>query len=215
MSWEARKVRKDGTVLWVRETGKAMLMKERPVILIVCEDITERKRLENRLAEAQRISHTGSFAYDVAGRRLIYSSEEHHRLFGFDPAAGMPAPKDWALRIHPDDRARAVQTMEQRLRERTDYEVDFRIVLPDGTFKYIHSISHAVLSPSGDLVEIVGTSTDVTDRRRAEYLTQQVFERSPDLVGILGRGLPVSAGQSDVRDVLGNRGREGHRDAYP
>jgi len=187
MSWEARKVRKDGTVLWVRETGKAMLMKERPVILIVCEDITERKRLENRLAEAQRISHTGSFAYDVAGRRLIYSSEEHHRLFGFDPAAGMPAPKDWALRIHPDDRARAVQTMEQRLRERTDYEVDFRIVLPDGSLKYIHSISHAVLSPSRDLVEIVGTSTDVTDRRRAEYLTQQVFERSPDLVGILGR----------------------------
>jgi PAS domain S-box-containing protein len=186
MSWEARKVRKDGTVLWVRETGKAMLMKERPVILIVCEDITERKRLENHLAEAQRISHTGSFAYDVAGRRLIYSSEEHHRLFGFDPAAGMPAPKDWALRIHPDDRERAVQTMEQRLRERTDYEVDFRIVLPDGTFKYIHSISRAVLSPSGDLVEIVGTSTDVTDRRRAEYLTQQVFERSPDLVGILG-----------------------------
>ena len=187
MSWEARKVRKDGTMLWVRETGKATLMKERPAILIVCEDITERKRLENRLAEAQRISHTGSFAYDVAGRRLIYSSEEHHRLFGFDPAAGMPAPKDWALRIHPDDRARAVQTMEQRLRERTDYEVDFRIVLPDGSLKYIHSISHAVLSPSRDLVEIVGTSTDVTDRRRAEYLTQQVFERSPDLVGILGR----------------------------
>src|SRR5215470_16588085 len=158
MSWEARKVRKDGTVLWVRETGKAILMKERPVILIVCEDITERKRLENHLAEAQRISHTGSFAYDVAGRRLIYSSEEHHRLFGFDPAARMPAPKDWALRIHPD-----------------------------GTLKYIHSISHAVSSPSRDLVEIVGTSTDVTDRRRAEYLTQQVFERSPDLVGILGR----------------------------
>src|SRR5262249_31866854 len=105
---------------------------------------------------------------------------------------------------------------------------DFRIVLPDGTLKYIHSISHAVLSPSHDLVEIVGTSTDVTDRRRAEYLTQQVFERSPDLVGILGRdyryrratthseaGLGRSAGQSDVRDVLGNRGREGHRDAYP
>src|SRR5262249_5731040 len=105
-TWEARKVRKDGTVLWVRETGKAMLMKERPVILIVCEDITERKRLENHLAEAQRISHTGSFAYDVSCRRLIYSSEEHHRLFGFDPAARMPAPKDWAGRINPDDRER-------------------------------------------------------------------------------------------------------------
>jgi PAS domain S-box-containing protein len=145
------------------------------------------RRSEAYLAEAQRISHTGSFAYDVASRRLIYSSEEHHRLFGFDPAAPMPAPKDWAQRIYADDRERAIERMEQTLRERTDYEVDFRIVHPDGTIKHIHSVSHAVLSPSGDLVEIVGTSTDVTERKQAEYLIGQVFERSPDLVAILGR----------------------------
>src|SRR5262249_60711217 len=127
----------------------------------------------------------------------------------------MPAPKDWALRIHPDDREKAIQTMEQRLRERPDYEVDFRIVLPDGTLKYIHSISHAVLSPSGDLVDIVGTSTDVTDRRRAEYLTQQVFERSPDLVGILGRDYRYRRGQPELRTVCGSAAGEVARGDNP
>jgi PAS domain S-box-containing protein len=162
--------------------------------LIVSGLVTRRKRVEQALqwseaylADAQRISHTGSFAYDVASRRLLHSSEEHHRLFGFDPSAGMPSLNDWIQRIHPDDREMATRTMEETLRERRDYEVDFRIVHPDGTIKHIHSVSHGVLSPSGDLVEIAGTSTDVTERRQAEYLIGQVFERSPDLVAILGR----------------------------
>jgi PAS domain S-box-containing protein len=194
MSWEARKLRKDGTVLWVRETARGMLIKQQPVLLIVCEDITDRKRAEQSLrrsegylADAQRISRTGSFAYDVARRRMVHSSDEHHRLFGFDPAAGMPATGDWPWRIHPDDREKAVDAMLQTLREQMDYEVDFRTIHPDGTIKYIHSMSHAVLSPSGDLVEIRGTSTDITDLKRAEYLAEHVFETIPDIVSIVGR----------------------------
>jgi PAS domain S-box-containing protein len=138
-------------------------------------DIEDRKRVEQSLrrsesylADAQRISRTGSFAYDVARGRMVHSSEEHHRLFGFHPAEAMPAPGDWTQRIHPDDRKKAVDAMLQTLRERTDYEVDFRTIHPDGTIKYIHSVSHAVLSPSSDLVEIRGTSTDVTERQQAE-----------------------------------------------
>ena len=191
-------------------------------------DIEDRKRAEQclqrseaYLADAQRISRTGSFAYDVGSGRLIHSSEEHHRLFGFDPAAGMPASAEWALRIHPDDREKAIDAMVQRLREQKDYEVDFRTVHPDGTAKYIHSMSHAVLSPSGDLVEIVGTSTDVTEQKRAEYLIGQVFDRSPDLVGILGRDYRYRRGNATyekwrgiapekligmhIRDVVGKK----------
>jgi PAS domain S-box-containing protein len=144
MSWEARKVRKDGTLLWVRETAKAMSIKQRPMILIACEDITDRKqaeqslrRSESYLAEAQRISRTGSFAYDLVSGRMVHSSEEHHRLFGFDPAAGMPAPRDWRQRIHPNDRAKAIDGMIQCLREQPDYEVDFRTVHPDGMVRHI------------------------------------------------------------------------------
>jgi PAS domain S-box-containing protein len=157
-------------------------------------DIEERRRAEQALqrseaylAEAQKISHTGSWAYDVANRRVIYSSEEHHRLFGFDPAAGMPGLDDWVRRIHPDDRETVKQTMQRTIRDRRDYELEHRVVHPDGTIKFIHTVGHPVFSPSGDLVEVVGTSTDITDRKREEYLTEQVSARLPDLVAIVGR----------------------------
>jgi PAS domain S-box-containing protein len=145
------------------------------------------RRSEAYLAEAQKITHTGSWAYDVATRRVTYSSEEHHRLFGFDPAAGMPGAGDWVRRIHPDDRETAIQTMEQTIRDRRHYELEHRVVHPDGTIKFVHTIGHPVFSPSGDLVEVVGTSTDITERKRADYLRDQVSARLPDLVAIIRR----------------------------
>jgi PAS domain S-box-containing protein len=157
-------------------------------------DIEDRKRAEQALqrseaylAEAQKISHTGSWAYDVANRRMTYSSEEHHRLFGFDPAAGMPGAGDWVRRIHPDDREKAIQAMEQTIRDRRDYELEHRVVHTDGTIRFIHTVGHPVSSPSGHVAEVVGTSTDITDRKREEYLTEQVSERLPDLISIIGR----------------------------
>jgi PAS domain S-box-containing protein len=145
------------------------------------------RRSEAYLAEAQSISHTGSWAYDVATRRVTYSSDEHHRLFGFDPAAAMPDVGDWMRRIHPDDRKTVTETMEQTIRDRRDYELEHRIVHPDGTIRFIHTVGHPVLRASGDVVEVVGTSTDITDRKREEYLTEQVSEHLPDLVSIIGR----------------------------
>ena len=110
----------------------------------VVTDIEDRKRAEEALrrserylAEAQRLSHTGSWAIDVASRRGIHSSEEHHRLFGFEPGADMPPWEDWVQRIHPEDRERIVATMEQGIRERTDFEMDYRTVHPDGTIRYV------------------------------------------------------------------------------
>jgi PAS domain S-box-containing protein len=162
--------------------------------LSLSAEMSRRKRIEEDLrrseaylAEAQKITHTGSWAYDVANRRVTYSSEEHHRLFGFNPAAGMPGAGDWVRRIHPDDRETAIQTMEQTIRDRRGYELEHRVVHPDGTIKFVHTIGHPVFSPSGDLIEVVGTSTDITDRKREEYLTEQVSERLPDLVSIIGR----------------------------
>jgi len=145
------------------------------------------RRSEAYLAEAQKITHTGSWAYDVATRRVTYSSEEHYRLFGFDPAAGMRDAGDWARRIHPDDRKTAIQTMEQTIRDRRHYELEHRVVHPDGTIKFVHTIGHPVFSPSGDLVEVVGTSTDITERKQADYLREQVSARLPDLVAIIRR----------------------------
>src|SRR5262249_4443520 len=111
---------------------------------------------------------TGSWAFDVASRRIIHSSEEHHRLFGFDPAAAMPTWDDWVQRIHPDDRGRTMENIENKIREPADFTLDCRAIHPDGTIRHIHAVGHPVWSRKGDLVEVVGTSIDVTERKRAE-----------------------------------------------
>jgi PAS domain S-box-containing protein len=138
-------------------------------------EISQRKRTEEHLrrseaylAEAQRLSHTGSWAFNLATRQVIHSSEEHHRLFGFDPREGLPVWEDWVRRLHPEDRERTMETIAQRIREPTDFELDCRTTHPDGTIKYIHALGHPVLNPSGDLVGFVGTSVDITERKQAE-----------------------------------------------
>jgi NO-binding membrane sensor protein with MHYT domain/signal transduction histidine kinase len=126
------------------------------------------RRSETYLAEAQRLSHTGSWAFNVATRQFTHSSEEHHCLLGFDPGARMPAWEDLVRRFHPADKESTVGTIEKSIYERTGFELDYRIVHPDGTIKYIHASGHPVLNPSGALVEFVGTSIDMTEHRRAE-----------------------------------------------
>ena len=137
-------------------------------------DIEDRKQAEESLrrseaylAEAQRLTHTGSWALNVATGEPIYSSEEHSRLYGFRPASG-PSMQAFQLRIHPEDRDRSREAFDRAVGERTDYEMDYRVVLPDGTIKFIHAIGHPVFNAAGDLVEYIGTSMDVTERRQAE-----------------------------------------------
>ena len=71
-------------------------------------------------------------------------------------------------RIHPDDRDRVSEEAQEALRQKRDYKIEFRIVLPDGTVKYLEAIGHHVFSAHGELVEVVGTNVDVTERKRAE-----------------------------------------------
>ena len=128
------------------------------------------RRSESYLAEAQRLTHTGSWAWQVAGRDALHLSEEWYRLYGFDPEKGPPAWEERLQCIHPEDRAKWQGAIDRAIAETSGYEVEFRILLPDGTVKYIHTVGHPVLNASGDLVEFVGSSTDITERKRAEVL---------------------------------------------
>jgi PAS domain S-box-containing protein len=128
------------------------------------------QRSEAYLAEAQKFTHTGSWAWRVAGRDALHLSEEWYRIYGFDPEDGLPAWEKRLQRIHPEDRAKWEEATDRAIGEKSDYDVEYRIVLPGGTVKYIHTVGHPVLNASGDLVQFVGSLMDITERKRAEVL---------------------------------------------
>src|SRR6267378_137097 len=152
-------------------------------------DIEDRKRAEEALrrsesylAEAQRLTRTGSWAWNVATRQSVYWSQENYRLFGFDPEGGIPSDEVLYQRIHPEDRDRVGrETILQSLDEGAHFDADFRIVLPGGAIKYVRSTGHPVRNISGDLLEYVGASIDVTERKRADEERERLRQLQADL----------------------------------
>jgi PAS domain S-box-containing protein len=143
------------------------------------------QRSEAYLAEAQRLTHTGSWAWRVAGGDALHLSEEWYRIFGFNPENGPPAFEQLLQRTHPEDRAKWKEAIDRAIDRKSDYEVEFRILPPNATTKYIHTVGHPVLNASGDLVQFVGSSTDITERKRAEHATRllaAIVESSHDAI---------------------------------
>src|SRR5580692_3895712 len=166
-------------------------------------DITERKqreealrRSEGYLAEAQKLTHTGSWAVRVpqmenaqreAGQELAaiprfgwdasYWSKEMYQIFCLDPGPTPPPFVEVVRRFHPEDASYNTLVVEQAVRDRTDFEIDYRLPLPNGAVKYIHVVGHPVLNASGDVVELVGTAMDVTEQHEARAALQTAFEQ--------------------------------------
>src|SRR2546425_4676337 len=165
-------------LIYERKRAEGELRQARDELeLKVAERTAELRRSEAYLAEAQRLTHTGSWALDIATGELTHSSEENFRLFGFDPQSDRPSTDEFRQRIHAEDRGRVRDIVDKAARERMDFEVDYRVVLPDGTVKCIHAVSHPVFSASGDLVQFVGTVMDVTERKRAEEELRESEQR--------------------------------------
>ncbi len=134
-------------------------------------DIEERKQAEEALrrseaylADAQRITHTGVWAGDRDSKPLYWSAEVY-RIFGFDPQHGLPTAEQALERIHPDD---FDKFQRATINEKGYLESEYRIVLPDGTLKYVFGSAHPVLDRNGGIVEVVGVIVDITERKRAE-----------------------------------------------
>jgi len=176
-------------------------------------DIDDAKKAEDRLrrseanlAEAQRLTHCGVSVYNET--TLLYASEEIYRIWGFDPAQGVPSLEAMWQRVHPDDLAQVQRGWDKK----PNYSLAYRIVLPDGTVKHLESIGQPVRSESGELKEFVTTQIDVTERKRAEeaireseYKLRQIIETVPTFLWSTETDGKVSYVNQRILDYCGVR----------
>jgi PAS domain S-box-containing protein len=195
-----RITRPDGEVRYIRCVGVPVVENEsRKKYVGSAIDVTEHelvtqelRRREAYLAEAQRLSRTGSFGWKPDSGELVWS-DETYRIFEYD-IARRPTIESVVLRVHPQDRMLAQRVLDGASRAGTDFEHEYRLLLPDGRVKHVHAIAHAVQNASGDR-EFVGAVTDVTERKAAEEKIQeqemelrQILDLAPQHVAVFGPG---------------------------
>src|SRR5882672_3171767 len=178
---EHRIRRADGVYRWFQVRGRPLRDIEGRMVrwYNLVTDIDELKKTDEKLRrseecllEAQRLSHTGSWQHDVVSG-MVTISPEILQIFGSNPDEDTSNAEFWFNRIHPEDRRIIQQVFERSESQKTDYQADYRIVLPDGTIKHLHVIGHAVLNESGNLMKYVGTTMDVTEAKQAEAKIRQ------------------------------------------
>jgi len=177
-------------------------------------DIHDRRQVEERLRrseaylqEAQRLGHIGCFVRDMSSR-ITFVSAELLRIFGLcsdhDATSGPCADQEGASReilfempdndalidrIHPEDRP-LLEAMKNRSSSATNaYELEYRVVRPDGSIRHCHHVAHPVFAASGELVEYVGTIMDVTERKRAAEVLQRSKNRFRAMVEKSAEGI--------------------------
>jgi PAS domain S-box-containing protein len=186
-----RIIRSDGEQRYIRCFGIPVLEGEvLKGFLGTAIDITEQElltqELERRqayLSEAQKLTQTGSWAWRVSDRRALHLSAESYRIYAINPDQGATW-ENRAERIHPDDRDKWKNMIERAIQERSDYDIEFRIIWPNGTVKWLHTVGHPIFSASGDLEQFVGSSTDITERKSAEQEHEKLRQLEADLAHI-------------------------------
>src|SRR5437773_6239993 len=156
-------------------------------------EIAERKRAEEKLrgseaflAEGQRISRTGTWSWNVASGKATWS-EEHYRIFGFDPEKTKASFQLFMETVHPEDRSFIKQGLDEAIRERSGFDLEFRIALSDGSIKHVQGVGRPALGPSGEVESYIGTTVDISERKRGETL----FSGEKRLLEMIATGVPL------------------------
>ncbi len=169
---EYRIVRPDGEVRNVVERAEATARIDGRVheYLGMFQDVTERKRAELEMAQAQRIARVGSFRWDAVENKPIDFSDEFARIYGRsrEAIAALGDPELTELVVHPDDRERVLQVYAKSLVSSELYELEYRILTPDGKIRHVIERAEPALVVDGEIREYLGTLQDVSERERAE-----------------------------------------------
>src|SRR5437660_2786179 len=200
---EAIRQRKDGVPLDVSVVARGISLGfGHMVFYLIYRDITERKKAERELrrsegylAEAQKLTHTGSWAWNVR-TGVLFWSREIFSIYDYEYQEMGPTWPQFLERVHPEDRPVVEGIFRRAQLDKTDYDASYRIVLPDGSIKHIFSIGHQFLNQSGELVEFVGTSMDVTEQWKARTELEKAFEE------IKQRTEAARRSERELRDVV-------------
>jgi C4-dicarboxylate-specific signal transduction histidine kinase len=149
------------------------------------------RRSEAFLAEGQRISHTGSWSWNVATGQ-VHWSEEHFLIFGFSAGEVTPSQDLLLSRVHTDDRPVVERMLESAARGAASFDCEYRIVLPDEQIKYVRSVGHFSVNPGG-LLECVGSVMDVTGHHQAQASLQGAFDKIQSLKDQLSRATQIAS----------------------
>lgn len=198
---EHRLLMPDGSVRYVHSVGRAERHSSGSVELVgAVTDVTavretERKlrRSEAYLAEAQRLSKTSSWAWDVRRREFVYRSPELYNLFELDSKQVLPT-RPLHDHVVPEDRGRVLEIEQQAIRDKEGFETDFRVELPDGSIKYVHAVGRPLVDGDGEVVELVGTLIDTTGQYRANEKLKNAFDeikRSEDRLRLVVDTIPA------------------------
>jgi PAS domain S-box-containing protein len=173
----------------------------------VAERTADLRRSDAYLAEAQRISHTGSFGWDISSGEIFWS-EETFRIFEYDQSA-QPSEELVFRRTHPEDRALVRQSIDRAIQERMAFDFEHRLLKPDGSIKYVRVVGHPVMTPGSGDVKFIGAITDVTDRERSRQAQADLAHINRvttmgELTASLAHEIkqPISAAVTDARTCL-------------
>jgi PAS domain S-box-containing protein len=166
-------------------------------------DITDRRRAadelrraqETYLAEAQQLSHTGSFGWSIATGEIFWSSESF-RIFGYD-ADVRPTIERVMQRVHPDDRDLVQRVIDRAVSQRQDFDFEHRLLMPDGAVKHLHVVAH-LAREEPDKLRFMGAIMDITARRKAEEALRHGEQRYRHLFHYM----PIALWQLDARGLL-------------
>ncbi len=180
---ERRYRQKDGTVIVVDTSASVVSYGGKTALCAVSRDVTKRRQAEEavrkseaRLAEAQRLAHLGGWEWDVRTDEISWS-DEVYRIYGFAPQELVPSLERFMEVVHPDDRGLIEEAIDGALNGRRPYDLEHRIVRPDGEVRWVHLRAEVFRDEGGEPLRMVGTVHDITERKKAEERLREAEER--------------------------------------